>query len=71
MFLSKININKKYSAKNHEHSINVTSSTWSITIHSALSLLVGVREEHPACKNGVMVWLSVWSEVQIVCIWSS
>ena len=49
---------------------------------SALTLLVGRQEEHPACKNWVMVcWthhhssvlvlLSVWSEVQIVCIWSS
>ena len=41
---------------------------------SALTLLVGQQEEHPACKNWsdeVLVWLSVWSEVQIVCIWSS
>jgi len=40
---------------------------------SALTLLVGRQEEHPACKNNaeVLVWLSVWSEVQIVCIWSS
>ena len=22
-------------------------------------------------SDGVLVWLSVWSEVQIVCIWSS
>jgi len=38
-----------------------------------LTLLVGRQEEHPACKNNaeVLVWLSVWSEVQIVCIWSS
>jgi len=41
---------------------------------SALTLLVGRQEEHPACKNWsdeVLVWLSVWSEVQIACIWSS
>jgi len=40
---------------------------------SALTLLVGRQEEHPACKKlsgGVLVWLSVWSEVQ-TCIWSS
>jgi len=40
----------------------------------ALMLLVGRQEGHPACKNlsgGVLVWLSVWSDVQIVCIWSS
>ena len=41
---------------------------------SALTLLVGRQEGHPACKKlsgGVLVWLlSVWSEVQI-CIWPS
>jgi len=34
---------------------------------SALTLLVGWQEGHPACKKlsgGVLVWLSVWSEVQ-------
>ena len=36
---------------------------------SALTLLVRRQEEHPACLNDeVLVWLSVWSEVQIVCI---
>jgi len=41
---------------------------------SALTPLVGYREEHPACKklsDAVLVWLSVCSEVQIICIWSS
>jgi len=40
---------------------------------SALTLLVGRQEEHPACKKlsgGVVAWLSVWSEVQ-TCICSS
>jgi len=40
---------------------------------SALTLLVGRQEGHPACKKtrvvGV-VWLSVWSKVQ-TCIWLS
>ena len=39
---------------------------------SALTLLVGRQEGHPACKKlsgGVLAWLSVWSEVQS-CIWS-
>jgi len=37
---------------------------------SALTLLVGLQEGHPACKNlsgGVLAWLFVWSEVQ-TCI---
>ena len=37
---------------------------------SALTLLVGQQEGHPACKKlsgGVLVWLSVWREVQ-TCI---
>jgi len=41
---------------------------------SALTLLVGCQEEHPARKklsDGVLVWLSVWSVVQMICIWSS
>ena len=38
---------------------------------SALMLLVGRLEGHPACKKlsgEVLVWLSIWSEVQ-TCIW--
>ena len=41
---------------------------------SALSLLVGCREEHPFCKklsDEVLAWLSVWIEVKMICIWSS
>jgi len=37
---------------------------------SALTLLVGRQEGHPACKKlsgGVLAWLSVWSEVH-TCI---
>jgi len=40
---------------------------------SALMLLVWWQEGHPACKKlsgGVLVWLSVWSEMQ-TCIWPS
>ena len=40
---------------------------------SVLTLLVGRQEGHPACKKlscGVLVWLSVSSEVQ-TCIWPS
>jgi len=38
---------------------------------SALTLLVGWQEGHPAfnkLSDGVLPWLSVWSEVQS-CIW--
>jgi len=40
---------------------------------SALTLLVGRQEGHPACKKlsgGVLAWLSLWSEMQ-TCIWPS
>ena len=40
---------------------------------SALMLLVGRQEGHPAGKKlsgGVPAWLSVWSAVQ-TCIWPS
>jgi len=39
------------------------------TAFSALTLLVGWQEGHPACKKligGVLAWLSVWSEVQLM-----
>ena len=35
---------------------------------SALTLLVGRQEGHPACKklsDGVLAWLSVWGEMQM------
>ena len=37
-------------------------------------MLVGHQEKHPACKklsDEVSVWLFVWREVQIVCLWFS
>ena len=41
---------------------------------SALTLLVGRQEGHPAYKKllsgGVLAWLSVWSEMQ-TCMWPS
>jgi len=40
---------------------------------SALTLLVGRHEGHPACKKlsgGLVAWLFVWSDVHI-CIWPS
>ena len=40
---------------------------------SALTLLVGQQEGHPACKNlcgGVLAWLSALSKVQ-TCVWCS
>ena len=42
----------------------------SLLAKSALTLLVGWQEGHPACKKlsgGVLTWLSDWSEVQ-TCI---
>ena len=44
-----------------------------IVTFSALTLLVGWQEGHPACKKlsgGVPAWLSVWSKMQ-TCIWPS
>jgi len=44
-----------------------------VSTFSALTLLDGRQEGHPACKKlsgGVLAWLSVWSEVQ-ACTWPS
>ena len=46
---------------------------WGVLAFSALTLLVGRQEGHPACKKlsgEVLAWLSVWSKVQ-TCIWPS
>jgi len=48
----------------HDNNLNL------ILLFSALTLLVGRQEGHPACKklsDGVLAWLSVWSKVQ-TCI---
>jgi len=42
--------------------------TFNINDFSALTLLVGWQEGHPACKKlsgGVLAWLFVWSDVQM------
>ena len=55
-----------------KHNFLVTSLGL-IFAFSALTLLVGRQEGHPACKKlsgGVLAWLSVCSEVQ-TCIWPS
>jgi len=49
----------------------IQQNVYPLFVFSALMLLVGQQERHPACKNlsgGVLAWLSVWGEVQI-CIW--
>jgi len=48
-----------------------TIKRWKILCaFSALTVLVGWQEGHPACKKlsgGVLAWLSVWNEMQ-TCI---
>ena len=55
--------------------LNLFCPNWNalVSAFSALTLLVGRQEGHPACKKlsgGVLAWLSDWSEVQ-TCIWPS
>ena len=61
-----------------KHHWSSTTAPWGIKVtvkgikcaFSALTLLVGRQEGHPACKKlsgGVLAWLSVWSEMQ-TCI---
>ena len=42
---------------------------------STLTLLTGRQQEHPASQElsdeVVVVWLSVWSEVEMICLWSN
>jgi len=44
-----------------------------VSAFSALMLMVGQQEGHPACKKltgGVLAWLSVWNKMQ-TCMWLS
>ena len=77
-FLPPNNSVKALKADSQHFQISTSTSLcplqYSTLEYSALTLLVGHQEEHPACKklsDEVLVWLSVWSEVQIICIWSS
>jgi len=61
------------SLENSDHFVSYFVATLVCLHISALTLLVGWQEGHPACKKlsgGVLAWLSVWSEVQ-TCTWSS
>ena len=57
--------------KGGSHNISLIITVYHFAL-GALTLLVGRQEGHPACRleylsGGVLVWLSVWSEVQ-TCI---
>jgi len=50
-----------------------TQSVFFLCAFSALTLLAGWQEGHPACKKlsgGMLAWLCAWVKVQI-CIWPS
>ena len=68
-YFSVCGMNYEFSALTHH--FGATSTVKAI---SALTLLVGHQEEHPARKkliDGILAWLSVWSVVQMICMWSS
>ena len=63
-----VNLLKIAPSPGYCHYVHSSSSAF-----SALTLLVGRQEGHPACKKlsgGVLAWLSVWSEVQ-TSMWPS
>jgi len=56
-----------------QHRITSFIRNFVLSAFSALTLVVGWQEGHPACKKlsgGMLVWLCVWIKVQI-CIWPS
>ena len=58
---------RRWSSPQHSTALS-TPFPWALS-----TLLVGRREQHPACKKlsgEVLAWFSVWSEVQ-TCIWTS
>ena len=63
----------KYKLEGAETSAVIKSSDITVIAFSALTLLVGRQEGHPACKklsDGMLAWLCVLVMVQI-CIWPS
>jgi len=73
MMLSEINASCAVCcyAKQQTHPLN--GLFFQDSAFSALTLLVGQQEGHPACiklSGWVLAWLSVWSEVH-TCIWPS
>jgi len=56
--------------------LDLLSEGWCIDLSSSMCIdtVVGRQEELPARKKlsgGVLAWSSVWSVVQMICIWSS
>ena len=51
----------------------IMSVSHAVDVFGALMLLARWQEEHPACEKNlsddVLAWLSVWSKVQMTCIW--
>ena len=81
LLTSQVSIHLTYThTHTHTQPNSASYPTWDMIIFplglyafSALTLLVGRQERHPACKTlsgGVLAWLAVWSEVQ-TCIWPS
>ena len=64
-------INQQNSLQKKHRSI-ISLSYFNSRHFSVLALLAGRQEEHPVGKtlnDKVLAWLSVWSEVQMICIW--
>ena len=79
IYRSKIILFESYCLHTHTYTSQIAlpglssfNPIW-LSAFSALTLLVGRQEGHPACKKlsgGLLAWLSVWSKVQ-TCIWPS
>jgi len=69
--ISPITYQHQIKAVNQKFILEVQNyQNYEFTAFSALTLLVGRQEGHPACKKlsgGVLAWLSVWSKVH-TCI---
>jgi len=64
----------RWVTEGHLASENLCHLSAKVAFSALTLLLVGRQEGRPACKNlsgEVLAWLSVWSEVQMICMWSS
>jgi len=61
-------------SRNYQAQWTAVGNYVSILVFDALTLLVGCQKEHLPRKklsDEMLIWLSVCSKMQMICIWSS
>jgi len=65
---------RHYGSKYYDIVVVIMGNLQAMYGQPLLTLSVGRQEGHPSCiklSGEVLAWLSVWNEVQMICMWSS